>query len=98
MVLLCAAHYPESCEAPEVPGTGPAAPLSTPSSSALSVSPEGSSFTIPVMHEIEYIILPDHRRNMDTSLMLWPSFTKGKQISLSLLVDNAIMNVCKGGF
>lgn len=98
MVLLCAAHYPESREAPEVPGTGPAALPSTPSSSAVSVSPECTSFTIPVMHEIEYIILPDHRRNMDTSLMLWPSFKKGKQISLSLLVDDAIVNVYKGGF
>lgn len=50
------------------------------------------------MHEIEYIILPDHRRNMDTLLMFWPSFKKRKQISFSLLVDDAIMNVYKGVF
>lgn len=28
----------------------------------------------PVMHEIEYILLPDHRRIMDTLLMLWLPF------------------------
>lgn len=45
------------------------------------------------MHEIEYIILPDHRRNMDTLLMFWRSFKKGKQISLLLFIDCTIMNV-----
>lgn len=42
------------------------------------------------MHEIEDIILPDHRRIMDTLLML--PFQKGKQITL-LLIDCAITNV-----
>lgn len=46
------------------------------------------------MHEIEYIILPDHRRNMDTLLMLWPSFKMGNR-SPCCFTDYTITNVYK---
>lgn len=47
------------------------------------------------MHEIEHILLPDHRGNAGTVLVLWPDFKKGQPITLLLLIDCTIMNVYK---
>lgn len=101
VLLLCAARYCESSEAPEVLARGPSTAQAHPAAQ------EGlchhrvlfTQYSYCASHRIHYSTWSQKKHGlMNTLLMLGPSFKIGKQISSSLLVDNAIMNVYKGVF